>query len=457
MNDRVIFQTAAALSDPYRTAGTLQGWQDGIAANAISNTRLMLAISAAFAGPLLMPLAAEGGGFHFRGGSSTGKTTALTAAGSVWGGGGSTGFVRSWRATANGLESIAALHSDTLLCLDELGQIDAREAGQAAYMLSNGQGKARAGRSGEARRSQEWRVLFLSSGEISLAQKMAEDRRRAMAGQEARLVDITADAGAGLGIFEDLHGFASADAFARHLKAQSTQHYGHAARAFLAKLVPNIKAETEKAAAFVKGFQEGYCPENADGQVSRVCGRFALAAAAGELATEYGVLPWNAGDAIFGAATCFSAWIDGRGGTEPAEDREALSAVRRFIEAHGTSRFEPMGLLIPKDGNGNPIEGRVINRAGFVRLAEEEGGREYLFLPEAWKEVCAGLDPTRVAKVLADRGFLRLGSDKKPQVKARLPGFASSVRVYVVKPTVLADPNDHGIAEDERCPFEGVE
>jgi uncharacterized protein (DUF927 family) len=48
----------------------------------------VLAISAAFAGPLLNLIDAESGGFHLRGASSIGKTTALVLAGSVWGGGG---------------------------------------------------------------------------------------------------------------------------------------------------------------------------------------------------------------------------------------------------------------------------------------------------------------------------------------------------------------------------------
>lgn len=51
-------------------------------------------------------------------------------------------------------------------------------------MLANGSGKARATRDGSARKSAHWRLLFLSSGEIGLADKVAEDNRgrRAAAG-----------------------------------------------------------------------------------------------------------------------------------------------------------------------------------------------------------------------------------------------------------------------------------
>jgi uncharacterized protein (DUF927 family) len=209
--DMLLLQSATAHEHAFRQNSDLKGWQDNVARYAIGNSRLVVALSAAFAGPLIGPCSAEGGGLHFRGASSTGKSTALLMAGSVWGGGEVTGFVRSWRATANGLEGVALGHSDTLLCLDELSQLPAKDAGEAAYMLGNGSGKSRSSRDGSARRAAKWRVMFLSSGEIGLADKVAEDGRgrRLAAGQQVRIVDIPADAGAGMGMFEKLHGFES--------------------------------------------------------------------------------------------------------------------------------------------------------------------------------------------------------------------------------------------------------
>jgi hypothetical protein len=49
-----------------------------------------------------------------------------------------------------------------------------------------------------------WRLLFLSAGEESLATLIARTGRKANAGQEVRLADFDADAGAGLGAFETL-------------------------------------------------------------------------------------------------------------------------------------------------------------------------------------------------------------------------------------------------------------
>lgn len=450
MSERYIVQTTGAVDHAFREEGTLDGWQEQIARYAIGNSRLGLAISAAFAAPLLYPTGSESGGFHFRGGSSTGKTTALTVAGSVWGGGGMRGYVRTWRATSNGLEGVAALHCDALLCLDELSQVDGREAGAVAYMLANGVGKARAGRSGEARPAAEWRLLFLSSGELGLADKIAEDGRgrRVAAGQQVRIIDVAADAGAGLGLFENLHGFPSGDTFSRHLKMAAGEHFGTAAGAFLEILTRDFDGIAPAVISYRDEFMVARCPGNADGQVSRVAARFGLVAAGGEMATAFGVLPWEPGEATRAAATCFGDWLSTRGGIEPAEERDGIAAVRRFIELHGMARFEAMGDLAPRNGIGEPIEQRVTNRAGFRRRAND-GGVEYLILPEAWRgEVCAGLDATMVAKTLAARGFLAMGGDGKPQVKMRLPGFSSPVRCYVITPDILSDAADEGAPAD---------
>ncbi|GAB4069570.1 DUF927 domain-containing protein [Ancylobacter sonchi] len=449
MGERIILQTNGAVDHALREAGTLEQWQEHVGRYAVGNSRLVLALSTAFAAPLLYPTSAESGGFHFRGASSTGKSTALVVAGSVWGGGGIRGYVRTWRATSNGLEGVAGMHCDCLLCLDEMGQVDGREAGQIAYMLANGVGKSRASRSGEARPSAEWRLLFLSSGELSLADKIAEDGRgrKAAAGQQVRIVDIPADAGAGLGLFENLHGFPSADAFARHLKTAAGEHYGHPSRHFLRTLVDNFDAIAPTVKGFMDEFLAENCPADADGQVSRVAARFGLVAAAGEMATMASIAPWESGEATRAASRCLQDWLGARGGIEPAEESEAIGAVRRFIELHGTSRFEAMGDLAPKDGIGSPIDQRISNRVGFRRRSDA-GGTEYLVLPEAWRtEVCSGLDAAAVAKTLARRGCLVTGNDGKPQIKTRLPSFANPVRCYVLTSDILGEAEPRTYAD----------
>ena len=207
--------------------------------------------------------------------------------------------MNQWRATDNGLEGLAARHCDCLLCLDELAQVSPQAAGATAYMLANGAGKTRAGRTGESRAPQVWRTMFLSSGEIGIADKVAEDGRgrKATAGQQVRVIDLPADAGAGLGMFESLHGFADANAFARHLRQAAGEYYGTAARAFLERIASRLDEIATAVAGFRDEFLSEHCPADADGQVKRAADRFGLVAAAGELATALGILPWQQGEA----------------------------------------------------------------------------------------------------------------------------------------------------------------
>ena len=136
------------------------------------NHRLAFVASAVFTGPLLKLLGHESAGFHLYSDSSGGKTTHLQIAASVYGG---PLLVRSWRSTDNALESIAAAHSDGLLVLYEIGMCDLRIIGETVYMLGNGTSKARVNDRGKAGlQVQEWRLLFLSTGEKTLAQHMAD-------------------------------------------------------------------------------------------------------------------------------------------------------------------------------------------------------------------------------------------------------------------------------------------
>ncbi|MEO5347911.1 MAG: DUF927 domain-containing protein, partial [Magnetococcus sp. YQC-9] len=320
--------------------------------------------------------------------------------------------LQRWRATSNGLEGLAALHNDTLLCLDELAQVAPTEAGEIAYMLANGTGKTRSSRDGSARRKATWRVLFLSAGEIGLAEHMRTAGKSVRAGQEVRLVDIPADAGYGHGLFEKLHGCPDGASFSRQLSSAARAYHGTAARVFLEKLGEGLAGLVEAVEGFRKEFLSETLPANADGQVHRVAGRFALVAAGGELATALGVTGWSAGEIIQGVKRCFEAWLVGRGGNGPAEERQALSQVRRFFEAHGEARFSPWG-------NSDRV---TVNRAGFRR--EAEGKTEWFILPETFRtEVCQGLDHRFVAKLLVSRGWIKPEDGNSTTVKPRLPGM----------------------------------
>jgi putative DNA primase/helicase len=436
------------------TAGSLQDWQDHVARYAVGNARLALFIATAFSGALLEIIAEPSGGMHLYGRSQSGKSTADYVAGSVNGKGARDGAVHQWRATGNGLEGIAARCSDGCLVLDEISQADAREAGDTIYMLADGQGKQRAARDGSARARANWRIMFLSTGEVTLSQRMSDANRRTMTGMEVRLVNIPADAGAGMGVFENLHNVAEPGLLADQLRDASARFYGSAGRAFLSRLVATRAADPDGFYGVVKAlrmaFIRDHLPAGADGQVRSVCGRFGVIAAAGELATSWGILPWPEGEAIKAAVTCFKAWLAARGGIGAGEEQGAIRQVTAFFEAH-VSRFTEIraGITYPetawqrglgvkrKEPADEIIELRTINRCGWRRHDQATDHWTYYVLPEMWKsEVCKGIDSDMAARALAAKGLLERGEGRNLKKKVYIPEHGQP-RLYVVSGAIL--------------------
>ena len=383
----VIFQSGERGHDEHTTGGTLEGWRTEIAARAVGNPLLILALSASFTGPMMGKCNAESGGINVHGDSSTGKTTLIEAASATWGG---ANYRRSWRATANGMEGAAALFNDCLLALDEISECDPREVGAIVYALGNGRGKQRASRTGAARGVVRWRCFVLSSGERTIATTMQEGGHRAKAGQAVRLLDIPA--ARAFGAWDDLHGAANAAAFSDALKRAAVTHHGFAGRAFLEKLTH----DKNDFCAALEDFKSlpMFAAEGGEGQDKRAAGRFALIALSGELATKYGLTGWPEGAAVQAAALAFDLWRAQRGRVND-ERRQIGERVASFIERHGDGRFSDV------DANH---EVQVRDRAGWWRGTNE--GREYLFTAEAMREALKGFDFKRALDVLQEIGAL---------------------------------------------------
>jgi uncharacterized protein (DUF927 family) len=443
------FYEAGAQLPPISEAGSLEQWQQQIGALCVGNHRLAFVVSVAFAGPLLNLLGHESGGFHFYGDSSGGKTTHLQVAASVYGG---PRLVRSWRSTDNALESIAAAHSDGLLVLDEIGMCDARIIGETVYMLGNGTGKARANDRGQAgRQVQEWRLLFLSTGEKTLAQHMAEANKELKAGMEVRMLAVPADASKGLGMFDVLNGFEDAAALSDALKARVAKFYGTPLTAFLKAL--SEPGEMLRWSVIVRRTLEQFITQNlpatASGQAQRAALRFGLAAAAGELATAFGVTGWPDGIATTAARVCLHGWLAERGGAGNLEGEAIMARLRQVIERFGESRFTRWESTAAKIDEHGP---RTIDRLGFRKTMEHGMGDTlhttitYYVLPEAWRsEVFRGLNLTAVNRELIQRGVLQPAKDGKASCSVRLPGMGVQ-RCYVV----LSEPgNEVALAETE--------
>nr|WP_318384776.1 DUF927 domain-containing protein [uncultured Enterobacter sp.] len=425
-SETVIYQSLSGAPPGYEQSGSLEDWQKNISAKCVGNSRLVLMVAAGFAGPLLeLDSSLESGGFHIRSESSRGKSTALRVCKSLWG---APDKLVTWRATSNGLEGVCFAHNDATLVIDELGQMadeNPAEAAQTVYMVANGSSKQRANRTGGAAGIKTWRLIFVSAGEVSLSNLMAQAGKTVKAGQEVRFIDIPADAGKGLGLFEELHDCPDGASFAEALNSNSKSFYGTAARAFLAQITADKAGFTNRLKVLMAEFLQNV-PEGADGQIKRSANRFALVAAAGKLASD--ITEWPEGESFRGVKACFDAWLAERG-EGSHESNQAIESVRARLLTWGDSRF-----------------GQAAN--GPVWGAKD--GRDFLVYPDAFKtELCRGLDHRNVARVLFENGFL-------PSVAARtkrVPG-GKTHRVYAISERLLGDdPEAPDTPQCEESPY----
>ncbi len=431
--DKILF--TGADTDIYAGKGTLNGWQNNLASILTGNSRLVFATSLAFAGPLMPLTGDDGAGCNFYGLSSTGKTTTQVVAASVWGSPEPGGFISKWNATATGLEIQALQRNHTLFCIDELGEVEPKIAGRLIYQLASGvqKGRGKASESGIGLAAlKTWKMPFMSSAEKTLAQHVEDGGARLYGGQAVRCVDIPADAGAGFGAFEDLHGLlqthngnaeAAGSAFADLLKAQAKLQHGTAGRAFIAAL---LKFGTENTLAFIAQKRAAFnasIPDEAGGLVRRAGKFFSLAAAAGELAIHLKILPWTPGSPTQSTRHCYLDWLKENGNGNP-EERAALSQLAYFIESN-RGNFRGWHESDVSQGGRN-----ISRQVGY--MSEDEA--TYYIMPEIFKkDACKGYRLDFVLKLLKDRNSLQFNRDSRYEIKK--PGCRYAYAVNLEKLT----------------------
>jgi len=271
-----------------------------------------------------------------------------------------------------------------------------------------------------------------------------------------RMVDLTADAGAGLGIFEVLHDCEStgAAAFADAIKADAVKHYGAPGIHFLETLTNDAEAIGERVKRAVETLAGEWAYGASSGQVSRIARRFALVAVAGELATEFGLTGWQANEATLCTKVVFDSWIESRGGTGNGERSRMLAQVRGFFEAHGAARFTWWNRALDAHAPN------TMHRAGFRRMVDdqgkpltepvgelskdafESGHTEFYVLPGVFREeVCKGYDYKAVCRLLIELGHLMPDAKGRFDRRERLPGIGPT-SCYRVRSSIF----DHGDA-----------
>lgn len=158
----------ADLAAGFVMRGNLAEWRDLFEEVVKSSPPAALAVYAAVAPILLELLDMPGFAVEYAGVTSTGKTTALRLAASVWGTPDEArrgSVLGTWKATRNAIERMAACRSHLPTILDDSkGAARPETVPQVVYDLVQGQGRGRATIHG-LQQSGHWRTVVVTSGE----------------------------------------------------------------------------------------------------------------------------------------------------------------------------------------------------------------------------------------------------------------------------------------------------
>ncbi len=404
--ERIVFQPAGLsnVSKAIHRKGTLIGWQAAIEEMPPIG---IFNICASLSSPLRFLAEVEAGGFHNYGRTSTGKTTTLQGAASVWGdgvdpshAGGREAVIQRWNSTSNALEAKAEAFNDLPLVVDEIGEGEAKSFGQTIYRILSGTGRARAKRDGSLANSKAWRTMIISAGELPVSQYIEEGGSKARGGQLVRLVDIPFDNGFTSGKEADL------------VKRECARHYGHAGPALL---------ESGDLMSSWSDFDHEQIGHAVTNEAGRVRKRFALAAYAGVLGVEREILPWTVEQVIEATRSAYAGWLTSSDGVSDVE--RGVENVVDFLLAHGASRFEQQhDQHVTRD------------RAGWFRDGM------YHFTPKAFREACAGAPDKDVKKALRERGLLHTNRQGTFTATIRVDG--QTTNVVSVRASVLSIDTD---------------
>ncbi len=439
VEDVVLFDSVkTAVYRAYHARGSFEDWR-GVAERTRGNRLYTFALSLAFGAPLLSPSHTENGGIHCYAKTSLGKTLIQQLAATVFGCGaaplfgGATSLVLSGHGAQSAIEALVAASNGPLVIIDGLGNPPGPlslvgPTGRIGRGRSQGDGGLQAGQTGSA--------LSLSTGEEPIAPPIQPRGRRPMAGGEAaRFIEVP------------VYGLLSSGnpAEVEALKRDCGRYYGTAGVRFLQSVLDRfagdpvdlqvtISAEVDRLVEqlCVEAREQGFV---LDTRHPRAMRRLALAALGGLWAIEAGILPHTEEEVMAAVRAVRDAWL----GAQPfvSEAKGALDAIRDYVLRHRGQMIETGQGARPLPSNRH----RIVHQ-GKVILSDD-----------AFREACAGLDPTLVLACLKDAGLLHQDDDQsKAHTKIAELGLRGARMVHVWLEPLLAEPESASTGDDEDVP-----
>lgn len=433
----IFYQPEAFKSANFETKGSLETWIKNVAGYAQYSPPLMLAICASFGASLMFKLTEnhESGGFHFYGVSSSGKTLIAKAGASIYGKPSDRGGrILPWSATANSLEYWAEAHNDSLFTLDELKQADPKTLADCLYRLGNSIGKPRLTiKNSELgqRRILTWRLLWISTGELTTTQYIETANARADAGTEIRSIPIEIDMGKemrdgrAMELFENLP--TGDDAQELSLAFQTItegveNNYGIVGRAWIKYLIEHPDRIKEAETTWKAEFKR--LTPTLGSQQERQARRFRLCAIAGELATEAGLTGWRRGEAT-NTMIRMMLRAFGDNQTETKEKRRLIKNLLRLIQ--NLSDFPTF-----QDAIDGKAKSKILGFRNF-EVEETSKDKRIFLLDETFDKARENFQPQKASRILAGMGILVTQNENgKTRYKVKVRNNSSQSRYYTL-------------------------
>lgn len=444
-----------AMVAKYRTKGTLAEWQQQIAKPATGNSRLVFAVALAFTGPTLRFVKGpRTGGFQISGAAETGKTTAATVAGSVWGCHIGTerqekGFAESWHTTEGKVELTAMAHNHTLLILDET-QRAGRTAAHRAQVISDlvfslAEGIERE-RLTNSKSSRAWQTYFLSTSNMTFSE-LAEAGNIAIDDQHlGRMFDIPCPPDSPHGIYETVHDFANGEHLSDALKRRSRLYFGTAGVEFARKVIASrnndLPALKKRVATYRARYRKALRRELRKvslRSLTRTASRFATVYAAGRLAIKFGILPWSREDLLAAILECHLSGLRFQAHRRISSEQNEAELRQKLI-----SHLADSGSFVDlADGRPMRIFDAVVDPAGYVGTDAEAG---WLYLTAAKVRSIIGEGPAAISlkrRLQSEGNLLRPkqgGFVVQRKIYSGGKGNENFAWVYAFNPALLEPP-----------------
>lgn len=430
----VRYESPTALTTRLASRGTLKSWRQEVGKRALKSSRVMTAICATFAAPLLKILEIRPFGIVVFGGTRDGKTTTEIATASVIGIGTEQGLPK-WALTEAALQEICRMFNDLVLPLDDIALVKGNSKAKyqvvqdMAYRFSIGgqvQISTRGMRAlGELpMRTEGYRSIIVTSSEKAIYELAEEAGVERMGGEALRLIDLPASRQGSAGVWDrlaagDLAGdlLKLGSELSEELKTACRDNHGAVIGRFLESFLGNKKEAISAAKKAIVTFKKLAGSEDHDKQAQGMVEAFAALYAGGSLAVKFNVVPWNRKELRDAVLTCC---------------RDAIAVLNRKPTA-AIDPLKPLWAiltdesLVPSVADSKahllvPAIGRKLNKRGAFVVEILSGKLK--------EHAAAGAIHQRLIEHLDTDRVLQRDSAGNPAHNIRWPGSKNKVRAH---------------------------